>query len=1266
MRNNLQKILNLLASIILVCTMYSCANYKLQYTKEVKDWAEKKPNENLAIKHTVYLIGDTGNAKAGKTIPMYPFLKAELDQASENSSIIFLGDNIYPVGMPTKNEAYRALAEHKLDVQLEVVKDFKGDIMFIPGNHDWLKYKTSGVKRQEKYIEKNLNQYRNGTTDKDDDNWENYFYPSQACGDPKVIEVNDQLVIVLIDSQWWIQDWNSDQSINEGCEIKTRAAFYREFEEIVRKYRSRNVLIASHHPIYSNGQHGGHYTLKEHIFPLRFFNKKLFVPLPVFGSAIALIRSSIGVPQDLANAKYKGYRDDVLAALTKNGSYIVASGHEHTLQYLQKKGQHFIVSGSGSKENAATVGNGGAFSYGRLGYAKTDFYEDGTTWLSYYALNDEQTGMKEVFRKKIKGELSISEDNIPETFTEYNKKEDIKTRPPTNFDLKKSGPISTAILGKHYKDLYTKEYPFKVLDLSTFQGGVNPVKRGGGNQTNSLRLEKEDGRQYTMRSLTKDASRTLPYPFNKIQPARKIVQDNFLAAHPFAALAVPDMAAAANIYHTNPELYYIPKQPVLDLHNDIYGDDIYLVEERPDDNWEDQKSFGYSKKIISTFDLIEKKRKNWKHKVDQKWVVRSRLFDLIIKDWDRHEDQWRWASFEDGKNKIYRPIPRDRDQAFAKYDGILAKTAYLVNPFTRQLQTFSPKVKNIKWESWNSTYFDQTFLNEITWEDWKKEAEFLKANITDKVIELAFSKIPEKAQNEEWKQLIEYTKARRDQIVEFAFAAYKLKSKQVDVVGTEDNDLFVVSRINNDTTKVEVYELSKKGKTKDKVYERIFDNHITKEIHIYGLEGEDKFEISGNVRKSIKLRIIGGLDKDEVVDSSSVSLGRKRTLVYDSSEEKNKLELDKDGKDKTSSATKQNTYDRRARHYDPDFWLPLPVIEFNPDDGLIVGADVSLFKYKFKKSPYGQKHRFRVDYSLGTQALDFKYTGEYIETVGSWDLITNSEIRRNRFAFNFYGLGNDTENIDPDELDFNRVRQSKISAGLNFQKRFAVDNGLFSFGPMIERTRIENTPGRFISSMDANLPQDIFEERIYTGVQVNFKYENTDSSINPTNGIKFDMQYNIETELKNTDLTFGRFGFGMTYYKALDKNGKIVLATQAKIEQIDGEFDFFKAPSIGGLDNLRGFRLNRFRGDRTFYHTTDLRINLVSSNNQILPFDIGIHGGFGYGRVWDKGNLENESGFHTSYGGGLWLDPVDFIVISFGQYFSEEDRRFIFKLNHMF
>jgi len=46
------------------------------------------------------------------------------------------------------------------------------------------------------------------------------------------------------------------------------------------------------------------------------------------------------------------------------------------------------------------------------------------------------------------------------------------------------------------------------------------------------------------------------------------------------------------------------------------------------------------------------------------------MLDLLIGDWDRHEDQWRWKVEKTKKKNIYSPIPRDRDQVFYISTGL--------------------------------------------------------------------------------------------------------------------------------------------------------------------------------------------------------------------------------------------------------------------------------------------------------------------------------------------------------------------------------------------------------------------------------------------------------------------------------------------------------------------------------------------------------------------------------------------------------------------
>ena len=94
--------------------------------------------------------------------------------------------------------------------------------------------------------------------------------------------------------------------------------------------------------------------------------------------------------------------------------------------------------------------------------------------------------------------------------------------------------------------------------------------------------------------------------------------------------------------------------------------------------------------------LLKNLQKDEKYTVDENEYIKARLFDMLIGDWDRHYDQWRWGEYKEGDKIIYKPIPRDRDQAFTKYDGALL--SILMNiPALRHMQTFKDKIKNVKW-----------------------------------------------------------------------------------------------------------------------------------------------------------------------------------------------------------------------------------------------------------------------------------------------------------------------------------------------------------------------------------------------------------------------------------------------------------------------------------------------------------------------------------------------------------------------------------------
>lgn len=1248
--------------LALLLGLPSCANYKLNYIPEAKGWESRQPDEDKEIEHTMYLIGDVGYAQSGETPPALRLLGSKLQDAGRNTSVVFLGDNISPDGMAPKSKAAeRELDEHRLQAQLDILRDFRGMPFFVAGDHDWNEYGIKGLDRQQEFIEKYLGR---------SDVWE----PSPGCGDPEEIELSENLVLILLDTQWWLADWEGEPEVNEGCVIKSREEFWIYLEDAIKGNRSKNIVLAMHHPIFSNGPHGGEFRLKDHLFPLTNLNENLWLPLPVLGSLYPFLRSTVGNKQDLAHPDYRDLGNILINSARKSGSFIFAAGHEHSLQYLEREDQHFIVSGGGSKRSAAKAGNGAHFAYGGYGFAQLDFYTDGSAWLQYWIAEDKGGSGRVAFRTQVKGPLPGLNKAQPYDFSFYESDAQYLELELGEYDYSRNA-FGRFFWGDHYRDAYATTVKIPKLDLATFQGGVRPVKRGGGFQTNSLRLETDDGRQYTMRSLDKDPTRTVAYPLNQSRIVLDIIKDSFSGAHPLSATPLPLMQDSLNLYHTNPKLYYVPKQPRLENFNKDYGDALYLVEERPDEDvWEEQASFGYPENILSTEDVIEEIHEHHDHVVDQNWVLRARLFDVVIGDWDRHDDQWRWAEFDTLGKTLFRPIPRDRDQAFGKYDGFIFSFVRQASPLIRPLRDFKPYQPRIWWSNFGARSFDPTFLSAMSWDDWEQEIRYIRRHLTDTVIETAVREAwPPEIYQLNGPTVIETLKARRDNLMRMGRELYEHRAREVDVVGTYERDLFIVERLDQDLTRVRVYDTNKEGEKEMLFYDRTFDRKDTKEISLYGLDDEDIFQVKGKVSSGIKIRLIGGLQDDTFVDESRVSGLSKKTIIYDARSEKRNLTTGPETRMRISDDPKYNIYNRRSKDYDFDYWSFLPSFAFNPDDGFLLGGSAQFIHYGYKKSPYAGKHFLSAKYAFATGGVELIYNSEFTDAIGDFEIAVDGIYRSPLYSVNFYGIGNDTHNREDSlGVDYHRVRQREIRFSPALKKMVNTATS-FSIGPTFESIRVERTAGRFIDDYaegeDVPFEEDFFEGQDFLGLRFVFEFSNLDDPNYPALGLNFFVDAGWRFRLDDFARNFPYLEGFISAFQPLDSRRRLVLGTRIGGRRLfNDEFEFYQAATLGGTGpraNFRGFRRDRFTGKSAFYQNIDLRWEMLRSGNISLPFTLGLLAGFDHGRVWTPG--EDSRTWHYAYGGGLFISPLDLLTAQLSAFRGDDEVwRFVFTGNFFF
>ncbi|HUS03489.1 MAG TPA: hypothetical protein VMY77_17235, partial [Chitinophagaceae bacterium] len=395
------------------------------------------------------------------------------------------------------------------------------------------------------------------------------------------------------------------------------------------------------------------------------------------------------------------------------------------------------------------------------------------------------------------------------------------------------------IWGKHYRKEWIIPVKVNIIHLDSVYGGLTIVEKSGSRQTKGLRLEDKNHKQYVLRSINKSYTGALPEIF-KGTFIESIANDQVSVAHPYAAFTVPVMADAAKIFHTNPKLVFLPDDKTGSEFNDEYKNQLYLLEERPDGDQRDADYFGNAEDVIGTEKMMEKISGDNNSYVDQQAWLRARLFDIFLSDWSRHEDQWRWATFKQNDLTVFKPIPRDRDQSYTKFDGLIVR---MVAPSAAvgYLPSFDYTIKDINKFNYQARYLDRRFLTEPSRETWIATAKDLQQLLTDAVIENSVKKLPPEVFPISGPEIIAKLKSRRDHLVEYANAYYAVLAKEVDIVGSKQNELFEIVKGDAGEVTVNMYRDNTKSKP---LYTRTFLQGETKEIRIYGLDGNDKFNIT--------------------------------------------------------------------------------------------------------------------------------------------------------------------------------------------------------------------------------------------------------------------------------------------------------------------------------------------------------------------------------------------------------------------------------------
>ena len=1182
------------------------------------------------IAHRIFLTGNTGDLGDGGSDAVLRALAADARAAGDDATVVILGD-VTEAGLPAEGDPGRAEAEAPVRALIDALSGLEASVVVVPGDRDWAEGED-GVKRLEDLL--------------DDAFGEDVLTPGDQSGGPREDEPAEGLRLIALDTAWWLLDRDErPEGEAEDQDVRDPGDVARIFQQIVLDRDDSRIVVLAHHPIISRGPYAG-------------YRSNPF-------SSIASRTVGLGV-QDLSSSRYRSLREALGGVAETHDRLVWAASHDRILQTYDDVintlyRQTHLVSGTGGGETSALGSGGSLYASSAPGYQRLVYYTNGRLWTETVEVTE--AGPEVVFRAEVAGtnaELVDTEvptvvdsadlpANLGGTVTQAADEDFVTAR------FKNDG-FTRLLLGDNYRDVWKTPVEFRVIDMGTEAGGLTPVKRGGGLQTTGLRLLGGDGHEYGFRLLEKSGLAQVPYDVRD-GLVGDIVLELRAAMNPYGALVAAPMAQAAGVAQPDPEIVFIPDDPRLGRYRETFGNRLALFEIRPDDDMSDVPGFEGMDDVVSAANLREEMREDQDHRVDQRAYLRARLLDMVLADWDRHSDQWRWAAFEPGtldptlvgedstKGKVYIPIARDRDFAFYGVNGAIQP---VLQVFDRRLQPIQDEWSSIEGLTENGFYQDRRFLNELSLDDWFAVAEDLQARLTDAAIERSVNALPPPIYAEigaEWTDLL---RARRDLLPDAVRRYYRLQSGTVDVIGSDERERFDAVREADGSLEVTVRSL-KGGDVGRTLYQRTLRPDETDEVRLYGFAGRDEFHVTGEGSDRISIRVIGGAGDDELVaPAGGVS-------VYDTPDGLDIVERGGRVSDRRSTDPGVNRYD--ATEHVLGATATRPVVGYQATDGALLGLSRTWSVPGFRLRPYAATHTLAANYATGTGGVEASYTGRMREAIGRSDLDVDAVASTPRYARNFYGLGNGSRDLDGNAARVN-IARVQARAGLGT----SLGEGLrLVAGPSVRYADPSRRDGTVPGSAIDMLPDAAFDAQTHAGGFVRLEASTADAVVNPTQGLRLAVDGSGFAGATGEAEAYGSLAGEAVAYLPVRRSPQLTLALRAGAESRFGDFPFFDAAVLGGPGSLRGYRRERFAGRYAASGSVEARMKLLDVNAYVLPLEIGLLGFADAGRVW-HGNVPTNIGSRLSgddiqlgYGGGLWIGLLDTAVLNLTVGASDEN-----------
>lgn len=769
-----------------------------------------------------------------------------------------------------------------------------------------------------------------------------------------------------------------------------------------------------------------------------------------------------------------------------------------------------------------------------------------------------------------------------------------------------AGSLHRFFFGEGYRSLWRAAFEVEVLDLGSFAGGLRPKKRGGGKQTASLTFECGEGREWKFRSIDKDPSAVLPEELRDTF-VDAVVQDQVSSAHPLGPMVVDPLAEAVGILGAKHRLVLLPDDERLGDFRKEFGGKLGFIEEKIRAEKPVTPGFEGFHKLLDTVDLWKRLDDHPEEKVDAPALLRARLFDLLINDFDRHKDQWQWARRKG--TDLWQPVPEDRDQAFVRYSGFFLA---LIRPSQPRLVDFGPRYPNIFGLTWQGRFVDRRHLAELEWPQWQEAIRSIQAGITESSIDEAVNRLPEEYRQITAGRTALALKSRLKRLPEAARKFYEQIADDVEIHGSDKDDAVFVSR--SEGRLIQVRMVNKDGEA---TFFRRFDPRETRFIRLH-LKGGDDRVVREEGTVAITVRVVGGKGEDSLDDSRA-----GWTQFYDEG-----------GKTRvqpgfgTSLDTRPYEHPNDASGNPDRDWgrqrLFLPWLSAGGDLGVFLGGSLSSTTYEFRHHPYSRRHVIGAGYATGLGGFRGEYRGDFVRQNQAARFRIHARASE-LDLIRFYGFGNET--LAEGDEDFFEVVQNQFS--LSPQYQFKAGPLDVSVGALAQYTK---EPER--KSFAAAVRPYGFGGFGKVGPRVDLSLGQTDKGFEKGRGGRVQLGGSFFPKAWSVTDPFGEIHAEAGGFLRASLPMRPTLAVRAGGKRVFGRYPFQDAAFIGGSETLRGHRPQRFAGDGAAFASGELRLRF-GRVRLLLPSEVGVFGLADVGRVFSKG--ESSDRWHTSVGGGVWV-----------------------------